>query len=294
MGFGTPHSAARRQLRYFGHHNASRYSCLVLDNRGIGRSDKPSCRYTTSEMARDITDLLVHVGWLDADLKLPTKESSKLNISGSSMGGMIAQELAMLLPPRTINTLTLASTFPRFIRTKGFFETLVQQVHLLFPQGDIDTQMNDFCAGLFSRQYLEQPDTEAEADPPLTGGPEGGNFPTVRDRIVAGELRQREDRDGFGLKGLMLQMGAAAVHHKSREQLQEMLSRVGKDRIAVCHGAADEAIGLHHGELLRDEFGGGVEFKVWQGAGHVLFWEQETEFNSWLQERIDKAEKLSS
>lgn len=293
MGFGTPHSAARRQLRYFGRLNASRYSCLVLDNRGIGRSDKPSCRYTTSEMARDVADLLVHVGWLDAGLKLPTDEPSPtLNISGSSMGGMIAQELAMILPPNTVNTLTLASTFPRFVRTKGFFKTLVEQVHMLFPPGDIDAQMNDFCAGLFSQQYLEQPDTEADEAP--TGGPEGGNFPTVRDRICAGELRQREDRDGFGLKGLMLQMGAAAVHHKNRQQLQEMLSRVGRGRIAVCHGTADEAIGLHHGELLRDDFGEGVEFKVWDGAGHVLFWEREAEFNSWLQERIDKAEKLSS
>ena len=291
MGFGTPCSAVRRQLRYFGHLNASRYTCLGFDNRGIGRSDKPLCRYTTSEMARDVADLLVHVGWLKADLNLFINDaSSKLNMIGSSMGGMIAQELAMILPPGTINTLTLASTFSRFVRTKGLLETLIQQVNMLFPQGNMDTQMIDFCAGLFSQQYLDQPDTEA--DEPLTGGPDGGNFPTVRDRICAVELRQREDRAGFGVKGLMLQMGAVAGHHKSREQLQAILSRFGWNRIAVCHGTADQAIELRHGELLRNEFGEGVEFRVWEGAGHVLFWEQEIEFNSWLQGRIAKAEML--
>ena len=289
MGFGTPHSAARRQLRYFGHLNASRYSCLVFDNRGIGRSDKPLCRYSTSEMARDIADLLVHADWLNTDLKLPLDDvSSKLNIIGSSMGGMIAQELALILPAGTVNTLTLVSTFPRFVRTKGFFETLMQQVKLLFPPGDIDAQMDDFCAGLFAQQYLEQPDTEA--DEQLTGGPDGGNFPSVRDRICAVELQQREGSAGFGLKGLMLQMGAAAMHHKSQGQLQEILARIGRDRIAICHGTADKAIEFHHGELLRDEVGQGVEFKVWEGAGHVLFWEQEAEFNSWLQGRIREAE----
>jgi len=50
----------------------------------MGDSDKPILRYTTSEMAKDVVELLDHVGWT---------ESRTLHIVGISMGGMIAQEL---------------------------------------------------------------------------------------------------------------------------------------------------------------------------------------------------------
>ena len=36
------------------HENGDRYSMLVFDNRGVGNSDKPLMRYTTSEMAMDV------------------------------------------------------------------------------------------------------------------------------------------------------------------------------------------------------------------------------------------------
>ena len=40
-----------------------KYTCLVLDNRGIGESDKPLNRYSTSDMARDTLDVVNHIGW---------------------------------------------------------------------------------------------------------------------------------------------------------------------------------------------------------------------------------------
>lgn len=71
----------------FGHDRASKYSCLIFDNRGIGESDKPVMRYSTSEMAKDALELLDHVGWIG-------KRSA--HIVGISMGGMIAQEMVHL------------------------------------------------------------------------------------------------------------------------------------------------------------------------------------------------------
>ena len=50
----------------------------------MGGSDTPITRYSTSEMAKDCIELLDHLGW--------TKDR-QLNITGVSMGGMIAQEL---------------------------------------------------------------------------------------------------------------------------------------------------------------------------------------------------------
>jgi pimeloyl-ACP methyl ester carboxylesterase len=51
---------------------------------GIGKSDKPLMRYSTSEMAKDLIELIDHLGW---------GKERELNIVGVSMGGMIAQEL---------------------------------------------------------------------------------------------------------------------------------------------------------------------------------------------------------
>jgi pimeloyl-ACP methyl ester carboxylesterase len=84
MGLAGFKTAWQRQTKDFGHNQADKYSSLVFDNRGIGESDKPLMRYSTSEMARDTVELLDHVGWI-AD--------RSVHVIGVSMGGMIAQEV---------------------------------------------------------------------------------------------------------------------------------------------------------------------------------------------------------
>ena len=74
------------------------YRVITFDNRGAGRSDKPGGPYTTKIMADDVIGLMNF-------LKL-----EKAHILGFSLGGMIAQELAIQYPER-INKLILASTF---------------------------------------------------------------------------------------------------------------------------------------------------------------------------------------
>ena len=53
----------------------------------MGESDKPFLRYSTSEMARDVIDLLDIIGWTG---------KRQLHVVGVSMGSMIAQELVNL------------------------------------------------------------------------------------------------------------------------------------------------------------------------------------------------------
>ena len=84
MGLGALKWYWQRQTQDFGHKEGETYSCLIFDNRGMGESDKPLLRYSTSEMARDVLELLEHVGWM---------EDRSLHVVGISMGGMIAQEL---------------------------------------------------------------------------------------------------------------------------------------------------------------------------------------------------------
>lgn len=84
MGLGTFKTSWQRQTKDFGHDRADRYTCLIWDNRGMGESDKPLLRYSTSEMARDAVELLDHLGWT---------QRRSLHVVGISMGGMIAQEM---------------------------------------------------------------------------------------------------------------------------------------------------------------------------------------------------------
>lgn len=87
MGLGGLKTAWQRQTKDFAHTKESTYSSLIVDNRGVGESDKPLMRYSTSEMAKDILEVIDHVGW--------TKDR-QLHVIGISMGGMIAQELVSL------------------------------------------------------------------------------------------------------------------------------------------------------------------------------------------------------
>lgn len=84
MGLGGMKYAWQRQTKDFAHDQADKYSSLVLDNRGIGESDKPRMRYSTSEMAKDVIEVIDHIGWTG---------KRELHVIGISMGGMIAQEL---------------------------------------------------------------------------------------------------------------------------------------------------------------------------------------------------------
>lgn len=109
---------------YFGHVHGSKYSVLILDNRGMGGSDKPLGRYSTLEMARDILDVADYLGWTS---------SRQLHICGISMGGMIAQELAYLVPHR-ISSLSLISTAAHIENTTSFSENMANRITMLLPK----------------------------------------------------------------------------------------------------------------------------------------------------------------
>jgi pimeloyl-ACP methyl ester carboxylesterase len=86
MGLGSMMTAWQRQTKDFGHDQGNKYTCLIFDNRGMGESDKPSMRYTTSEMAKDAFEVVNHIGWT---------APRSLHIVGISLGGMIIQEMVI-------------------------------------------------------------------------------------------------------------------------------------------------------------------------------------------------------
>jgi 3-oxoadipate enol-lactonase len=76
---------------------ASEYRVIVFDNRGMGRSDVPKGLYSIPQMATDAHAVIRAAGISAAD------------VIGASMGGMIAQELALRFPD-CVRRLVLACT----------------------------------------------------------------------------------------------------------------------------------------------------------------------------------------
>ncbi|MBW2230428.1 MAG: alpha/beta fold hydrolase [Deltaproteobacteria bacterium] len=73
---------------------------LIFDHRGVGQSDDDGRAFTTADLARDT------VGLLDA------LELEKVDLLGTFMGGMTAQEIALLAPDR-LGKLILVGTYAR-------------------------------------------------------------------------------------------------------------------------------------------------------------------------------------
>ena len=78
---------------------AERFRVAVIDNRGVGESDEPEGPYAVAQMAADVVAVLDDAG------------IERTNLFGVSLGGYIAQELALAYPER-LAKLVLASTAP--------------------------------------------------------------------------------------------------------------------------------------------------------------------------------------
>ena len=265
----------QRQTKDFGHTEADKYTCLVLDNRGIGSSDKPILCYTTSEMAKDIVELLDYVGWT---------EPRSVHVVAISMGGMIAQELGLQIPER-ICSLNLISTAPRIVRTLPYLDNIRNRINLLLPKA-LDAQITKVKADCYSSEWLAKPDeTEFVVQA----------FPTNGDRFAAGEISKRLAPDAFTRHGFMCQLYAAGFHHKSSAQLKQLGDAVGRERIMVLHGTRDQMINFIHGEMLLEELGGeegGVTKSFHEGIGHVAPFEIRREFKEVIAGRVEKTESL--
>ena len=143
MGLGGEHHAwdlVRRDL-------ARRHRLVLVDNRDAGASDEVRAAYGTGDMAADALGVMDHLG------------IERFHVVGASMGGAIAQHLALQAPTR-VATLTLVSTWAR---TDPFLATLLAGWRLLVERLSPEQFLAGLSPWVFTHRFLEAPSPEVVA-----------------------------------------------------------------------------------------------------------------------------------
>jgi pimeloyl-ACP methyl ester carboxylesterase len=118
MGITAPGSVWELHAQYW----QERFRCLLPDNRGVGRTDKPVGPYTSALMADDFAGLLDTLGL------------ERARVVGCSMGSIIAQQLALRHPQR-VRSLVLMCPWARCdAYARGIFEHLMTIKARLRPE----------------------------------------------------------------------------------------------------------------------------------------------------------------
>ena len=137
-GLTSDHQVWKSALRELSKH----FRVLIFDNRGAGQSSAPDYPYTMEMMANDTLQLMnaLHI--------------SRAHIVGHSMGGGIAQQLA-LIAPEQINKLILvcSRTQPNALANM-VFEMRNQLIQHHFSELDVAKYMMPF---LFGDTFLNNP-----------------------------------------------------------------------------------------------------------------------------------------
>lgn len=292
MGLAGVKTAWQRQTKHFGH-DSSAYSVVLIDNRGVGESDRPLLRYTTSAMAQDYLEVLAHLSWIPSDWSAPASPTLRsVHLVGISLGGMIAQEMAHRIPAH-LASLTLLCTAASVENTKSWLETARDRVNMFVPKG-MEATITGTARNLFPPDWLHAPDETPLPSPartprckpaPGTADGEYVEFDCNFQRFQAQELTKKLAPDMFSTTGLLLQLAAAALHHKSPAQLAEMGDKIGRERILVVHGSGDLMIDPILGDKLVEGLRPG-RTEIVEGMGHAPIMERPVWMNGVLEEHF--------
>jgi pimeloyl-ACP methyl ester carboxylesterase len=150
-GLAGDHSAWAVQMETW----SADHRVLAFDNRGAGQSTQVDEPITTEDMARDTLGLMAELG------------IERAHVMGRSMGGAIAQHMALLEPER-IHTLLVCASFAKFdpIGTR----VLTNMREVLEWRGDWGDHARHSVQNFVSpRFYNENPETIAQIEG-LIGG----------------------------------------------------------------------------------------------------------------------------
>ncbi len=135
MGFGADGNVWELHVAEYEKH----FKCIILDNRGVGKSDQPEGPYTTAIMAEDVVAVMDHAG------------VTKARVAGISMGGAITQSLVLNHPER-VHSIALISTWPRF---NNYAKTVYENLKKLRVTSKPEDFMELLQLWIFAPPYYE-------------------------------------------------------------------------------------------------------------------------------------------
>jgi 3-oxoadipate enol-lactonase len=206
----------------------SRFRLVLVDNRGSGRSDLPAGSFSVADMAGDVVAVLDSAG------------IGRAHILGASLGGMVAQELAIDHPER-VGGLILACTTPGW--------------PFAYPMPKASVRLIAAAAGMSAEAALRR-----HAENALSPGTVQHRSELV-DRIVALQ------RSRPAHPGALRAQATAGARYAGRRRQTRILART-----LVLHGTVDTVVDPRNGKLLADSIAGG-RLVTFPELGHLLFWE---------------------
>jgi 3-oxoadipate enol-lactonase len=231
MGFGGDHLAWGLQIHAF----AERYRAITVDNRGVGQTDAPDHPYTIRMMAEDTRRLMDALG------------IDRAHVVGVSMGGMIAQELALNHPTR-VRSLHLGCTLAQ---PDGFMKALLGAWRDVRINVSREVALRAFGPWLFAPTTYD-------------------TRPEFVELIFQNALANPHPQSLTGF----LRQGEAIMSH-------DTLGRLDQIRCPTLVSVAEEDI------LVPPRFSRqlaaaipGAKLQVVPGAGHAYFWERPDVFNT--------------
>ena len=158
---------------------AMAHARVTYDMRGIGRSDVPESGYTINEMASDALALLTELNIGSA------------HVAGYSLGGAIAQEMALRCP-RRVNSLSLYSTYTHvepYLRHR--YELLIQ----ILREGNPTLWAMFTAFSAYGEEYINAHDEELKREVELRRADLDAE---LRERLLCFLDRERGLHPGLG------------------------------------------------------------------------------------------------
>jgi len=230
MGFGADGNTWEKHLKDYKKH----FRCIIIDNRGVGKSGQPMGPYSTKMMARDTAAVMDNAG------------IDRAQVAGISMGGAIAQELAIGYPGK-VKSLLLISTWPSF---SEYATTAYENLKRLRPVCSAEVFMELLQLWIFAPPYYE------------------ANLGELQEAQKSAGLNQNpQSRDGF--EGQL----DACITHNTVDRLSQI-----EVPTMITVGGLDIFTPPKFSHILHQNVKGSKLISFPDG-GHVHHWEDLERFN---------------
>ena len=229
QGMGFDRLGWQPVLGKLGHH----FRLALVDNRGFGSSSRPTDSFSVADMAGDV------VAVLDA------AAIRRAHVMGASLGGMVAQELAIARPER-VDGLILACTAPGW--------------PFGYPMPATSMRLLAASTVLTAEVALRRHTENALSARTVRDHPElvSRLVEIQRSRPADSAVRSAQAAAGARYAGLLRQ-------------------RYIRARTLVVQGGADTVVDPRNARLLAGRIPG-AELVIFPELGHLLFWEDPVGF----------------